>query len=191
MQEPLQTTPAWRSSPGAPFVPTGAWTMRHLEVLVPELERHPPPPTFEIDGQKLSGLDTAGAMIILKSIGATPPNAQVKLLGFAPHHRKVMEIVLDRFRPSDRPPPEAHPPLVEEVGRGTVAIAQQAQGFLSFFGEAAIALLRLVREPQLFRPRELFVQLERVCVYAIPIVSLVTFLIGVVVAYLSATQLQK
>lgn len=165
--------------------------MRNLESIVAALRASPPPTTTTIDGGGITGLDTAGAMVILKSAGATPPATEVTLTNFAPNHRKVIELVLERFRPMAYP--EAHPslPFVQEVGKSTLEVSDKVQGFLSFFGEAALALLRLIREPRLLRTRELFVQLERVCVYAVPIVSLVTFLIGVVVAYLSATQLQK
>jgi len=165
--------------------------MRHLESIVSALRAAPPSAATTIDGSGLNSLDTAGAMLILQASGATPPVTTLTLSGFAPNHRKVMELVLERFRPIAYPQPQASLPLVQEVGKSAIEVSDKVQGFLSFFGEAALALLRIIKEPHLLRTRELFVQLERVCVYAIPIVSLVTFLIGVVVAYLSATQLQK
>lgn len=182
---------AWRSSPGAPFVPRGAWTMRRLEKLAPALKRTPPLKTQAVDGAEITRLDTAGAMLILTSLGINIADSTVTLTNFAPHHRKVMEMVLERYRPTTYPQDEPPRDISQEIGRGTTLIFEQTREFLAFFGEAALALGRVFREPRLFRSRELCVQLERACVYAIPIVALVTFLIGVVVAYLSATQLQK
>jgi phospholipid/cholesterol/gamma-HCH transport system permease protein len=52
-------------------------------------------------------------------------------------------------------------------------------------------LLRLARKPGLFRIRETVAQFEAVCIDAIPIVALVNFLIGVVIAYVLGVQAQR
>ena len=61
----------------------------------------------------------------------------------------------------------------------------------AFLGSLALELLNLVRRPKLFRIRETVSQFESICLDAIPVVVLVTFLIGVVFAYLLGLQAQR
>jgi phospholipid/cholesterol/gamma-HCH transport system permease protein len=55
----------------------------------------------------------------------------------------------------------------------------------------ALELLSLIRRPKLFRVKETASQFETICIDAIPIVALVTSLIGVVFAYLLGLQAQR
>jgi phospholipid/cholesterol/gamma-HCH transport system permease protein len=164
--------------------------MANLEAIVAAL----PPAGYTIaalDGSELTQLDTAGAMTLITAARIDPPGDPSRFRNFNVRQTKVLQLVLERFRPARYPEPEVGLPLVQEIGRSTIEVSQRFTGLLAFFGETAAAFGRTLKTPHLLRPRELFVQLERTCVYAIPIVALVTFLIGVVVAYLSAMQLQK
>ena len=77
------------------------------------------------------------------------------------------------------------------LGAGMVELRIGLGRQLVFLGRVAGALAALVRRPSRLRRRELFVQLETVGVGAIAIVALMTFLIGVVFAYLLAIQIEK
>lgn len=172
---------------------SGAWTMATVQAIrlsFSEPIRHSG--TVTIKGADVTAFDTTGAML-LQQLVSTPDRAKPKLtfVGFAPRFQRIVELVMDRLAP--RPWAEEVPgrPLVEELGRSSAALGRQLHLFISFLGEALAALTRTALMPATLRARELVVQLERTCVFAVPIVALVTFLIGVVVAYLSATQLEK
>jgi phospholipid/cholesterol/gamma-HCH transport system permease protein len=64
-------------------------------------------------------------------------------------------------------------------------------GHLDFFGRSAAALGDIALRPRALRLKELAVQFQHVCIEAIPVVVLVTFLIGVVLAYLFGMQAEK
>ena len=64
-------------------------------------------------------------------------------------------------------------------------------GHLNFLGYTLVAGAEALRHPRRLRLRELTVQLEQTGLNAIPVVALVTLLIGVVVAYLLALQAEK
>lgn len=180
----------WRVDAAGALLPRGAWVMANLEPIVASLGTRPPN-VRSIDGSELTHLDTAGAMVLLDAAAIEPPGDTAQFTRLHPPHRNVLNLVRERFRPSHYPEGTPSLPLVQEIGRATLEISQRITDLLAFFGETAAACGRVLGSPRLGRPRELFVQLERACVYAIPIVALVTFLIGVVVAYLSAMQLQK
>ncbi len=74
------------------------------------------------------------------------------------------------------------------VGQGIVSIFRLVAGNVEFLGRVTAALAQVLVRPRRLRVRELFAQLGQACVTAIPVIALVTFLIGLVVAYLLAQQ---
>ncbi len=85
-----------------------------------------------------------------------------------------------------RPPRSA----IAQVGDGTIAIGQELKGVISFFGEMVSALVGLVRHPRSGHWKEVPPLLERCGADAIPIVILINFLVGFVMAFQSAKQLK-
>jgi phospholipid/cholesterol/gamma-HCH transport system permease protein len=77
------------------------------------------------------------------------------------------------------------------VGAAAINVWRLLKVHQAFVGSLALELLSLVRRPRLFRIKETVSQFETICLDAIPIVALVTFLIGVVFAYLLGLQAQR
>lgn len=94
--------------------------------------------------------------------------------------------------------PEAGPPLLqppqhswlERTGRSAVATVLQGLAFVRFVGEAALAALRVLPRPRLWRVRAIWHEIQIGGYEALPIIGLTSFLLGVVVAYQGADQLQ-
>lgn len=74
------------------------------------------------------------------------------------------------------------------IGRKIVDAWDFVTDTMAWFGRILAALAQVVRQPGRLRPRELFAQLGQVCVSAVPVVALVSFLIGLVIAYLLGLQ---
>jgi phospholipid/cholesterol/gamma-HCH transport system permease protein len=64
-------------------------------------------------------------------------------------------------------------------------------GLLNFFGATTSAIAQLALHPARLRTRELAAQLEQTCLNAIPVIALVTALIGVTLAYLLGLQAEQ
>ncbi len=77
------------------------------------------------------------------------------------------------------------------LGRQATELAQLLSGHLSFLGATMLAFGEVLRHPRRLRLRELTVQLEQTGLTAIPVVALVTLLIGVVITYLLGLQAEK
>src|SRR6202012_739868 len=71
---------------------------------------------------------------------------------------------------------------VSDVGRSTIGVAEDLTIFLQMLGALFAAIYRMLRRPRSLRVTSLFYQLYRVGFQAIPIVVLITFLIGAIVA---------
>ncbi len=79
---------------------------------------------------------------------------------------------------------------VEQIGRTTLGIVLELKAVVSFFGEMVVALVGLVRQPRSGHWKEVPPLLERTGADALPIVVLINFLMGFVMAYQSARQLK-
>jgi phospholipid/cholesterol/gamma-HCH transport system permease protein len=81
--------------------------------------------------------------------------------------------------------------FLEELGEKSTQVGRDALSLLSFLGEIVVAMLRLVRRPRAFRMTSTVYHLQQVGLRALPIVGLISFLIGVVLVYQGANQLKR
>ena len=95
-------------------------------------------------------------------------------------------------------PVECRPPvepsiraLVEHVGRATFEILEETTMLMSFLGLTVQALGRSIIQPSRIRFTALISHMEKTGLDALPIVGLISFLIGVVLAYQGADQLRR
>lgn len=81
--------------------------------------------------------------------------------------------------------------LLERVGQVTLDMWRAAPEMLHFLGEVTLSLGRLVRGKAQYRRSDLMLMIEDVGPHALPIVSLISFLVGLIVAYMGAVQLAQ
>lgn len=81
--------------------------------------------------------------------------------------------------------------LVAAVGNFVLSLFMRAPDFLGFLGEAVLSANRFVRGKARFRRADLFLAIEQAGPQALPIVSLISFLVGVILAYMGALQLAQ
>jgi phospholipid/cholesterol/gamma-HCH transport system permease protein len=171
----------------------GDWRLSRLEelhqaLLGAGLDRRRP---LTLDGADLIDLDSAGAMLLIQAALAGGGRwEQVRLVHFAPSHAAILALVAERHQ-STRLPEAVDANLLHRLGELIHRIAIKGQAHLAFFGEVVEALGQLAARPRRFRHREFFVQLESVGLEAIPIVLLMTLLIGMVFTYLLGIQVEK
>ncbi len=80
--------------------------------------------------------------------------------------------------------------LFTQVGTATLGFLRDLPLMLQFLGEVTLSLLRLLTGKAHFRPRDLWLEIEEVGPRALPIVSVISFLVGLILAYLGADQLK-
>ncbi len=142
-----------------------------------------------IDGSAVTSLDTAGALLLLRRIAQSRADPLgIQMIGFDARHLRIIELVRARLGDIDSPRHTATRGLIAAFGAAIVDIGRLAIIHIGFLGLTVAALGAVIVSPRTLRLRELFAQLGQTCVTAIPVVSLVMFLIGVVVAYLLGLQ---
>src|SRR5690242_12203250 len=153
--------------------------------------------TVRIDLNALEMLDTVGAWLVLRtcrrfegrgvsaSIENVPP-------AFAP----LLDQVARGEPPEPVPPPlpglaEIVRAALEFVGLRTFEFLGGARELLGFFGLVCVSVARAFREPQRLRTVPVVAQMQRAGVSALPIVGLLSFLIGIVLTFQGADQLRR
>ena len=97
----------------------------------------------------------------------------------------------DAARQPPAVPPGALLAALQAVGRSSAAAFEQGLAMLSFVGEAALAFASTVARPSRWRWRQVLFNIRSAGWDALPIVGLLSFLLGVVVAYQGAEQLRQ
>ena len=190
-----QPTPAWIKFNDGKLALGGCWTIGDAERLDKELmvihDRAATKIIFKLSG--LERLDTAGAWLIHRTRkNLETGGAEVILDGINPEFR----ILLDEIAANDQTsPPLPHTnQLVEWVahtGEVTLETLRRARDFLGFFGLVVLTILRTVTHPARLRLVPMVHHMEQVGLNALPIVGLISFLIGVVIAYQGASQMKQ
>lgn len=170
--------------------PCGAWRLAQLPEIERALHGTELPADVVIDGSALEQIDSAAALVLWRALrrsGAATP----RLVGFGEVQARVVEQVRQHVEAADEPMARTAPGPLAALGRAAAALGSLLHGHVNFLGATVAALVDALRRPSRLRLRELTVQIEQTGLTAIPVVALVTTLIGVVVAYLLGLQAEK
>lgn len=147
------------------------------------------------DCSKIEALDTAGAWVLNKFlIRLRNENIVITLQGMNPKFASLLGVVTEQIADENNQPKLAATPsltILERVGENIVDLFQQSQAFLAFLGETAVAFVGCIVHPTRFRWRAILSNIQTSGFNALLIVGLLSFLLGVVVAYQGADQLKQ
>jgi phospholipid/cholesterol/gamma-HCH transport system permease protein len=172
---------------------TGTWTVQGIAQLEQQLKDidWTNAVDMEIDSSAISALDTSGAWLLHRTVSTLEQQgSNVRIIGLRPEFSSLLELI------SARAVMLAHPAqskdgLLAGIGKQAWHGLENLSGLLAFVGESAIALLRLIVQPRRIRWRTTFHNIQTAGFEALPIVGLLSFLMGVVIAYQGADQLQR
>jgi len=80
-------------------------------------------------------------------------------------------------------------PILSQIGSGTINFVHSTIEILNFFGEVSVAFMRLLRGKARFRRADFLLILQDCGINALPIVSLICLLVGLILAFIAAIQL--
>ena len=82
-------------------------------------------------------------------------------------------------------------PLLVRIGDVAIGVAVEGRNILEFIGSVAIAFVKLIGGRARFRRRDLMLAIQECGAQALPIVTLISFLIGLILAFVGAVQLEQ
>lgn len=180
--------------PGNQVRCVGNWTLHGIASLERRLDAMYWPTDGEImiDSAALHAMDTAGAWLLQRTVHALErAGRKVQMQGLRPEHAALMAMVQAREADITAAEATAAPGLLQRIGLGAWQGLQQALGILSFIGESALVALGTLQHPSRIRWRAVLHNLYSAGFSALPITGLLSFLMGVVIAYQGAEQLQR
>ena len=193
--EPMTTPSATldTSSQPACLRVTGDWTLAHYAELkrTSEQLRSQFAADAIADLSQLGRLDTAGASLLAELLGSERLSHCTNDLPEA--NRALLKTVYCSVQDYCIPVKEAERPililLLDRIGRAVDTLWQDTRQLLGFIGLIIETLLRRVLQPHRWRVTPVVAHIEQTGLDAAPIVALLTFLVGAVVAFLGATVL--
>jgi phospholipid/cholesterol/gamma-HCH transport system permease protein len=147
-----------------------------------------------IDLRNVEALDTAGAWLVTRlERRLAAEGHQVRLEGASPAQAALLETVR-QINPEAAPEAPARHDLVEwldGVGRATVAGFGVFVEMLGFLGVVLVRQATTLVRPRRWRVTSLVYHMQEVGLNAVPIVALMAFLIGIVLAFQGSSQLRQ
>lgn len=171
----------------------GAWTLPCLDGIERRLAslRRPEEAAVVCDATRITAMDVSGAWLLRRTVNSLAAEGRtVELRGLRPEFAQLLQIVSTTA--TSLPPAEGGgaDSWLPRIGRRAWREAAGSLKALAFLGESSAALGRWLAGPRLIRWRALIRSLELDGFNALPIVGLLSFLMGVVIAYQGAEQLR-
>jgi phospholipid/cholesterol/gamma-HCH transport system permease protein len=176
----------------------GAWRVQSAAELDRKLESLDPGAARSalIDLREVESLDSTGAWLVLRTERALEGRGiTVRVENVRPEIEPLLRKVegsreaVPKGRRHHRTP--GFRDFVRDVGEATVWFMLQAAELVGFLGLVTVTLFRTMRKPERLRFISLVTHMERTGVSAMPIVGMICFLIGVVMAYQGADLLHR
>ncbi|MFL1386785.1 MlaE family lipid ABC transporter permease subunit [Pseudomonas tritici] len=178
---------------------TGDWTLAHyagLKKLSDKLDgQYDAGARIDLNG--LGVLDTAGASLLVELLGPTriEQSAEQTDCSLSAADRALLKTVyrsLNDFCVPDKAPEEATGiQVLARIGRAVDTVWQDSKKLLGFIGLILETFARGIFRPKRWRITPMVAHIEQTGLDAAPIVALLTFLVGAVVAFLGATVLKS
>ncbi len=172
----------------------GSWTARGVGTIEKQLDKLPSDAAsgMVVDGGRIEALDSAGAWILQKLLGRLRNDGHpVKISGLRPDFARLLKIAGQQAASAVAPPAIPSTSNLAGIGKSTAAFFEQMAALLSFVGETAIAFAGCIAHPQRIRWRTVLYNIRSAGFDALPIVGLLSFMLGIVVAYQGADQLRQ
>ncbi|HET7847487.1 MAG TPA: MlaE family lipid ABC transporter permease subunit [Pseudolabrys sp.] len=167
---------------------TGAWTAQHARALESLIDaqtgRQEAIRSVIVDAAGIERLDTFGAWLLERLVRAWKAHGcDTAMVGLADTYRSLMDEV---HGVPEKPPRRRHPSefihTLAAVGRTMVKALDSLVSSANMIGAVSVALVRVMARPRSFRLTAMVHHLENVGWRAVPIILLITFLIGCIIA---------
>lgn len=166
----------------------GSWTLEHAAGMAAALREAAAAGARPLDATGVERLDSLGVLQLLRH--ARRNGLDFDAFRFGPDHHALVDAIEDVA--DERPPRKREYGVAAALGRLGYAVADNARevvALVSFLGENLWKLARMVREPRRFRAISTVHHMEQVGLDAVPLVALLSYLVGAVIAFLGANIL--
>jgi phospholipid/cholesterol/gamma-HCH transport system permease protein len=171
----------------------GRWTVQGVADLDRQLgtTTWPEKDEVHVDASSIASLDTSGAWLLHRTVRHLErQGCAVHVEGLRPEFGALLQLIASR-EIAAAVPAAAPPGWLARLGGYAWAGIVGTERYLAFVGETFLALLHSIARPRRLRWRVILHNMQSAGVDALPITGFLSFLMGVVIAYQGADQLQR
>lgn len=175
---------------------SGDWVLAHYAYLEPAVSALQPQLLSNaiFDLSQLGTLDTAGATLLVKLMGEKKVLELERIAPTLPIERRVLLQTVRSALQNYVPPPAQHQPgivteLLANIGKSVESFWQNLVALIGFIGLTMETLFATLLRPAHWRVTSLVANLQQIGLNAVPIIALLTFMVGAVIAFLGSTVL--
>lgn len=177
------------------LVSVGDWTVNQLDQAVECLQSFIKLNSgiiIQWDLSAIKNIDSAGMVLFINSYDQLiSKGCEIKLIGESTEHKRLYQLVRRFINDKVTAVTIDKTSFVNKVGERSVFFVLNWLSFITFLGESFVSFWHVLKQPTEIRFGSIVKNIEDAGVRAIPIIVLTSFLIGVVIAYQGAVQLEK
>ena len=145
-----------------------------------------------VDASQMTYCDGAGAALLLElRRHQMISQGYLEIRGLKPEFQELLDLYGRSLVETLQPKTRDTGPVVEQIGRATVNALHDAHTLLAFVGELTVALGRAAAHPRKVRWKDVLLTAELAGVNALPIIALIGFLLGLIMAFQSAIPMRQ
>lgn len=170
----------------------GNWSVLEIDVLPKKLDPVPDVASLTISGESLKDFDSAGALVLTKYIAdLTEEGKKVSLQNMTKQQQDMINLVNSKQKDIHFVNPERPKDgFLYKVGKETVEKLKQFDGLIILVGDLCSKIFFAMGKWQRFQIPSIISVINTAGLQALPIIGLLAFLIGVVLAYQMGLQLE-
>jgi phospholipid/cholesterol/gamma-HCH transport system permease protein len=155
-----------------------------------QLTSGPPVQRIAFDSRQLAGWDTGLLSFLIKILEhCSGAEIEVEKEGLPQGVQRLIALATAVPEKKDARQQGERPSFLERVGEDTIIFVKSAGELITFLGEACVAVARLLTGKARFRLSDLGLFLQESGAQALPIVSLISLLVGLILAFVGIMQL--
>jgi len=173
---------------------TGSWTIGHKlpsgAEVQSQVESGPAIKQVTFDTHQLSGWDSGLLSFLTKIINqCSAKNITVNQAGLPEGIRKLLQLAFAVPERKGARKEVVRESLLTRIGASSIAAGQSSIDTLNFIGETFLAFLKLFAGKARYQRSDLMLTIQQSGIQALPIVSLISVLVGLILAFIGAVQL--
>lgn len=172
----------------------GKWTLLNVQKLSKKLSSIYKNTNIKFDLQNLSEFDTHGIILLIKTMQTLEnQKCKISIEGASEKFNSLYQVCKENFPSSIQSPVkrEGLGELFYKIGKIVIESKKTLVNFFSFVGGLSGAIGEAFLKPYKIRLTPIFYHIEHSGLQALPIIFLTSFLIGIVIAFQGAVQLEK
>lgn len=167
----------------------GRWTVENVADIEKILHGLNPQKNLLWDISGIEDFDSAGVLLFAKYFKKFKAKVSVTLKGYTLKQAQMYRLLeLDKI--SDKPKPKQRY-FLEEIGKKVLVYLEELRAYLAFLGELFYTFIQALLHPRTLRMKEIVYHIHHSGFSALIIISLTSFLVGMVIAYQGSVQLAK